>query len=172
MKIKSMFAALLVLAASLITLPAADKLFHAKEVQVDLAAGYATDQVSPLNTSIATLTTKGAWTSSVGVNYFLTENFGLGVESNLRDFRGIGVNNVSLSGIARFPVERWRLAPYVFGGAGANFEASDFWTYHAGLGVEVRLTKSAGLFADTRYVWGEASNPDGALTRLGVRFVF
>lgn len=172
MKFNRLLFTLLALVALTVTAPAADELFRAREAQVDLFAAYATDQVSPLTTSISTLAQGGDWRGGVGLNYFLTRHVGAGIDTHFGDFKGGFFDNVSASLIVRAPIESLRTAPYAFGGAGGNFEGINHWTYHAGLGVEVRATRNVGVFGDVRYTWNEGSVKDGALTRIGVRLNF
>lgn len=150
----------------------AEDLFRAGEVQVDIFGAYATEQASPLTTSLSTLATDGAWRGGVGLNYFPTRHVGIGADTHFSDFKGGFFDNVSASVILRAPIESLRTAPYFFGGVGGHFEGDDFLTYHAGLGVEVRATRRIGVFGDVRYTWNDNSVKDGALLRTGVRLNF
>lgn len=74
----------------------------------------------------------------------------------------------------RYPIERWRLAPYMIVGIAGNFDADnteDQVNASGGLGIEYRITKNWGVFTDSRYVLTDVSN-DYVVTRVGVRFTF
>jgi hypothetical protein len=69
------------------------------------------------------------------------------------------------------PFETLRVAPYIFGGGGMQFEHETGWAMDAGAGVDFRVTHRFGIFADARYVWAD-KNPDYGLIRAGFRFAF
>ena len=149
-----------------------DRLFKRGELQFDAFAGYASVQAGALSTSLGSIATGGVYRGGVGINYFLTDNWGVGVDTILGSGGAGYFQTAALSGIFRFPVEKYRLAPYIFGGAGMVFQGPNYYTYHAGLGLEVRVTKRLGVFTDLRYTFSEGSNPDGTLVRLGARLNF
>jgi len=124
----------------------------------------------------------------VGLNYFFTRNFGLGVDGDFDTNRG-GVANYTGKLIIRFPIENGHLclAPYIFGGGGGeSFFNENQWYYNhrydhqtqgtwmCGGGVEFRVTPRIGVFTEGRYTWtgGSNNNGDNASARLGVRFAF
>lgn len=148
-----------------------DPVFKANEVSLDVFAGYQTRQQSPLSTSINSLVDGGTWRGGIGGNYFFTRNLGVSLESHVEDFHGNAIDNAALSAVVRLPLDKARLAPYVFGGASLQFEGRETWSYHGGLGLELRLLKRVGVFSDVRYSFGDGG-PDNGLIRLGTRFVF
>lgn len=110
----------------------------------------------------------------LGLSYFFTRYFGIGVDDTLGSLNGSGhaYDNFSGNLIARLPIESWHLAPYGFAGGGAT------WGNHAtagngdvGVGVEYRFTKNIGIFVDSRYLYGSRSLSE-TLSRAGVRFAF
>jgi hypothetical protein len=110
----------------------------------------------------------------IGLNYFFTRHIGIGVDGNLFDGGYNGLWVVSGSLIVRFPIEGGDvcLAPYILGGAGAAMDQEAENTWHAGGGLEWRVTpEKLGVYAEGRYVWAE-EHGDHAQVRLGVRFVF
>jgi hypothetical protein len=110
----------------------------------------------------------------LGLSYFITRFFGIGVDDTLGSLNGNGKAYDNFSGnlIARLPIESWHLAPYAFAGGGAT------WGNHAtagngdvGGGIEYRFTKNVGLFIDSRYIYGNRGLNE-SLSRGGVRFSF
>jgi hypothetical protein len=63
------------------------------------------------------------------------------------------------------------VAPYVFGGAGYQFENVDQIVGGGGVGLEVRLVQHFGIFADARYL-AAVKTPDYGYARAGVRLSF
>jgi hypothetical protein len=108
----------------------------------------------------------------LGVNYFFTRNFGVGVDGNIYDGNANGVWAFTGSLIARLPIDSICLAPYILAGGGYTVDGHSNGTVHAGGGLEYRVVPNkVGLFTEGRYTWGCNSNSN-AQVRLGVRFVF
>jgi hypothetical protein len=132
--------------------------FGPNELKVDMFGTYATRDRSG---------DKGDhWGGGLGVNWFLTEHIGVGVDSYLEELRTPYRANASL--ILRLPLQDLGLAPSVFGGGGRQFEIVPQWTRHAGVGLELRLNRYTGLFADGRRVFPEDTE-DYTLIRAGLR---
>jgi hypothetical protein len=106
------------------------------------------------------------WGGGLGVNWFITRNIGLGVDSYLEEWKWPYRVNGSL--ILRAPIEQLSLAPYVFGGGGRQYKYVPQWTAHAGVGLEFRLNRHTGFFADGRRIFPE-DTPDYTLARAGLR---
>jgi opacity protein-like surface antigen len=105
----------------------------------------------------------------VGANYFFTSWFGAGVETRFEEVDW--PNQVSASLFFRYPIEQWRLAPYLYGGGGRQFRDGTQWLGHIGGGVDYRLTSCLGIFGDIRETFPGNSN-DFTLWRFGVRLRF
>ena len=142
-----------------------NRYFRADEWQVDVFGAYAGAGNGRIDSGPG---------GGVGVNYFVSRFFGVGIEGLAFD-GGSSVDTVStatLNFIARYPIESLHLAPYAFIGAGGQLMTNeeqvggDF-----GGGVEYRLTRNWGVFVDGRYVLCADTN-DYGLARLGVRFAF
>ena len=161
--------------------------FRAHELQLDIFGQYSVGEGPD---RAGTFRDHG-WGGGVGVNYFLTRNFGLGVdaawldakEANyttrgfpLRNSDPTTVHNFSASLIYRFPIDRICLAPYIFAGGGFAVDGKQWATAHAGAGIEKRLSSKVGLFTDARWTYlGDrfGRNKLGNLgVRAGVRIVF
>jgi hypothetical protein len=116
-----------------------------------------------------TTTDDGDLGIGVGLNYFFTTWLGAGLETRVEEFDW--PNQISASFFARYPVEKWRLAPYAYGGCGRQFHDGAQWLFHIGAGVDYRLTPVLGLFCDVRETFPETSS-DFTLWRFGLRFRF
>jgi hypothetical protein len=150
-------------------------LFRAGEFQVDAAAvgaaGHYYNPGGPNHNNI------GAFGGNLGLSYFLTKYFGLGIDNSLGGC--VGGNGVSgavdnLQGqlIARYPIESLHLAPYALVGGGAtwaNYQGQG--NGNVGGGVEYRINRGLGLFGDYRWLYGNKGLSEN-LFRAGVRFVF
>jgi hypothetical protein len=147
-------------------------LYPDHEMTIDLFAAY-TDAKAKFNDTLDTSIRGGDWGGGAGLNYFFTRNVGLGVDAFAQDNGEELVDAASASVILRLPVDVLHLAPYVFGGGGHNFQGSDSWTAHAGVGLELRLNSHTGIFVDGRHVFMERKSvSDYALIRSGLRFAF
>ena len=132
----------------------------------------------------------------VGVNYFFLRYVGIGVDGDFDSNIG-GVANYTGKLILRLPIEAGGLclAPYVFaGGGGESFFDDGFDRFNGfrgfhhhnstlgawmvGAGLEWRITRRFGVFAEARYTWtaryaGENGfNYDNDIARVGLRIAF
>ncbi|MGC3989939.1 MAG: hypothetical protein QM796_09735 [Chthoniobacteraceae bacterium] len=112
--------------------------------------------------------------AGVGVNYFVTRNLGASLEADwLNGHSDIGAG--SINAIYRFPWENEThslgLAPYVYVGAGGQFDGVSAAFGQVGGGVELRFAQHWGTFVDGRYVLHD-SNLNYGLFRAGVRINF
>ena len=104
-----------------------------------------------------------------GVNYYFTRYFGVGAATYIDDWDL--PNHIDFNLMARYPIEKWSLAPYVLLGFGRQFHDESQWTGQIGGGAEFRLNRLTGLFIDIQGVFPEDS-PNLALWRFGVRLRF
>jgi hypothetical protein len=111
------------------------------------------------------------WGGGVGLNYFMCKCVGLGGDINIPNNGGNFVDSFVGSVIVRLPIEPIHLAPYLFGGGGKVTEPNWEWTEHFGVGLEFRINRLTGIFADARYMWIDRAS-DKMLIRAGMRFVF
>lgn len=120
---------------------------------------------------------KSGFGGGLGVNHFFMKYVGAGVEANWWEgdrppsLDHEVVSTLSGSGILRWPIEKFHLAPYGFGGIGRHFSHVDQMSFHIGGGLEYRFTHHLGVFGDIRHVMPEDDNDFEAL-RMGVRWVF
>ncbi|MEQ1861314.1 MAG: outer membrane beta-barrel protein [Chthoniobacteraceae bacterium] len=108
----------------------------------------------------------------LGLNYFFTRNLGVALSGNLYDGDVHGAWNVDGSLVLRFPIEGGIcLAPYILAGGGIAANGKTEGTWHAGGGLEWRVTHTIGLFGEGRYIWSQDEH-SGTQVRAGLRFVF
>jgi hypothetical protein len=110
-----------------------------------------------------------AYGYGVGVNYFITENIGVGAETYADAFELPYILN--LNGIYRFPMAEYNVAPYLFTGLGRQWEHAPQWVFDFGGGVEYRLRQDLAGFADLRGVFPVDRDPS-ILFRIGIRLRF
>lgn len=135
--------------------------YTAKEWSLDLFGGFATHDRTGIE--------HGKFEMGVGGNYFFTRNWGVGADTY---FDAVHVPyNLNFSGIYRYPLSDFGLAPYGFAGFGRQWEHAPRWNGHFGAGIEYRLNHNTGLFLDGRAVLPTEKKGYG-LFRLGMRFAF
>jgi hypothetical protein len=141
-------------------------LFRAGEVQVDAFVAGAAGKFNNKNYS--------GMGGGLGLSYFFTKYFGIGVDDTLGGLNGNGNTYDNLQGnlIARLPIESLHLAPYAIAGGGATWGANQAQgNGNVGGGLEYRINRAIGLFADSRYIYGNKGLNE-SLTRAGLRFIF
>ena len=106
-----------------------------------------------------------------GLNYFLTRCIGIGGDAYSENTAGHFIDSASGNLIARLPLGETGVAPYIFGGAGHQFDevAQNFG--QAGAGIEFRFMEHAGFFIDARYVFADRTDNYG-VGRAGLRINF
>ncbi len=149
----------------------AGDLYRAKEFSVDgfgsgSVSRYTIDHVSRSRVRQNTRLGVGA-----GVNYYFSQNFGIGGDVYAEDTHGSFIDSTSLSFLYRLPLGQSGFAPYAFGGGGREFDGVDTWFLQAGLGMEYRFTPHIGVFVDGRGVVPKETKYYG-VARLGMRFAF
>jgi hypothetical protein len=105
-----------------------------------------------------------------GANFFFTQYIGVGADAYALSQRSPSfVDTATGNLIVRFPIGIF--APYIFGGAGYQFERIDQIVGGGGVGLEIRLVPHFGIFADARYL-AAVKTADFGLARAGVRLSF
>jgi opacity protein-like surface antigen len=160
----------------------AQRCFADREWQVDLFGAYAFSSSSQDG-----LFGDHAWGGGLGLNYYFSRNLGGGLEASVFDTPNGGdvLGQAALNIFVRFPIDHLCLAPYLFVGGGAVFNAEDIdaadlkgdsddalWEGHAGIGVEYRINPHFGVFVDGRYTVVDKDDNDFATVRTGLRFAF
>jgi hypothetical protein len=146
-------------------------LYRAGEFQVDLFAAGTAQEIDDINAI-----KDGDLGGGIGVNYFFTRNIGIGYEArhSFKDGEDF-MNQMAGSLFVRFPIGH--VSPYVFAGAGFRYQDHNFSPrYHAGAGIEFRLSPYVGLFSDLRFVQKDlqfnAFADQGYVGRAGIRLSF
>ncbi len=106
-----------------------------------------------------------------GVNLFLSRYIGIGGDAYSENTAQHFIDSASGSLILRVPLGETGLAPYVFGGAGWQFDEVSQRFAQAGGGLEFRFTHHVGIFVDARYVFADKTDNYG-VGRAGLRFSF
>lgn len=106
--------------------------------------------------------------AGVGLGFFLTRNFGVSFSSSVGNLNGPFIDNVSLRGIYRVPIERTAL--YGYGGSTRLLKAEE-WTIDLGVGLEHRFTPNFGPFIEAGMV-KLISHGARATGRVGLRVSF
>lgn len=153
----------LMLSASCIFAADNTSLFSGNELRADAFATYQSSQ---------------SWGYGLGLSYYLTKNLGATVWASRQDFdfgKGNVVDNVDTSLLFRVPLTDV-IAPYVSVGNRHLFGFGDNVPV-AGLGVEYRITKKFGAFAEGTYVFGAwdkltVPNVKDVGVRLGLKLGF
>jgi hypothetical protein len=142
-----------------------EDLFRAGEVQLDVFAAGAAGSYKGGSVN--------GFGGGLGLSYFFTKYFGIGVDNTLTSLNGNGhtYNSTQGSLIARLPIESLHLAPYALLGGGATWGTQSQGNGSVGGGFEYRINRGIGLFADSRYLFGN-NNLNESLTRAGLRFIF
>jgi hypothetical protein len=133
--------------------------FRAGELSVDLfAAAEARDFTRSVD-----------YGGGVGLNYFITRGFGVGARALSYDLNHSAVDELQPRVIVRAPL--WdRVAPYGYAQGIYQFERGR-WGGGTGGGLELRLGRSAGLFAEAGLNL-ESGGRGAAVAAAGVRWTF
>jgi hypothetical protein len=134
-------------------------LYRPSEFSLDLFGTYADHDHTGEN--------EDRWGGGLGLNFFFTRMVGISVDTHMDRWKLPQVGHASL--IIRFP-SGFGFAPYGMIGAGRDWDIGQ-WSAHAGGGLELRLNRYTGLFADGRAVFPE-DTPDYAFARAGLRIAF
>lgn len=145
--------------------------YHANELSLDqFGAGFiGENRIS--HWSADRLSHNSRLGAGAGLNYFFTRNIGIGGDAFSINTEHSFVDTATANVIARFPIKETSVAPYIFGGAGYQFENREQWLGNGGLGVEFRVSEHLGFFLDARYVLPDKS-PNYGMGRAGLRFAF
>ncbi len=107
----------------------------------------------------------------LGLTYFFWRYVGIGADSYIEEWKW--PYRVNGSAILRLPLPEnfSHLAVYGFGGGGRQFKDIPQYTWHGGAGLEWKLNRHWGLFADAREVFPDKTD-NYTLVRAGVTLGF
>jgi hypothetical protein len=146
-------------------------LFPAHQASLDLFGSVSIGQETINHISRERVEDNGRLGLGFGGNYFFTRNLGLGGDAYTENTQHSFIDNTSGNLILRFPFEAAHLAPYIYGGAGYQFDPEGLWFGQAGGGLEYKFTRVFGIFTDARYVFTDGTQNFG-MGRLGIRLGF
>ncbi|HLH53599.1 MAG TPA: hypothetical protein VKY92_08285 [Verrucomicrobiae bacterium] len=148
--------------------------YVAQEVSLDLFASYINPE-QRFGELFDTNIRQGFWGGGAGVNYFFTRGIGVGADFNISskpDDLNL-VDQVTGDVLFRVPIANSGLAPYVIGSGGRAMSPRYEWVYGGGVGLEMRVNPTTGIFSDARFLWADQSTADDRLViRAGVRLAF
>lgn len=107
----------------------------------------------------------------LAVDYFFTENLGIGVDGYWLDESSI-VHSYNVNLTLRAPVLSDCLAVYAIGGGGVFTNGETVGSAHLGGGLEYRFNSCVGVFADGRYKWLDGGDVTLTSVRVGLSFAF
>lgn len=137
------------LAASAVASDTNNAVFNANEFSLSIGSGYNVNAFGAQNVKEA-FATPYNFNLNAGAQYFVTKNLGLEANVPFYQTKGVSVSEVQAGALVRVPVLR-HVAPYAgLGGAYAWNDARPF-SYIAKGGLEFRLNKGWGLFAEADY---------------------
>jgi hypothetical protein len=149
----------------------ADELYRCYELSVDAFGTASLGQYTIEHWSNSRVRDNTQGGAGVGLNYFITRNFGIGADAYSENTSGPFIDSVEGNLILRFPLGQCGLAPYVFAGGGNQFDLVKTYFGQAGAGLEFRFTRQIGMFVDARAVLPNETKGFG-VGRLGMRFAF
>jgi hypothetical protein len=112
-----------------------------------------------------------SWGGGAGINFFFTRYIGIGGDADAITFHHSFVDTTTGNLILRFPIDDTGLAPYIFGGAGYQFQGIDQVIGGGGIGLEMRILPHFSFFVDARYMAAQKTD-DFGIGRAGVRLSF
>jgi hypothetical protein len=144
-------------------------LYHAGEASVDLFGVGLLHESDFHNGALARHNLR--YGGGAGVNFFFTRFIGIGGDADSITFHHSFVDTTTGNLIFRIPIPGTGLAPYIFGGAGYQFQGIDQIIGGGGAGLELRLVPHFSIFVDARYM-AAVKTQDFGIGRAGVRLSF
>ena len=143
-------------------------LFNAGELGLSLASAYDVGTAGTVATGKNLFNAPYTLNFNAGMFYFPFRNVGFEANVPFYQSTGVSVDEVQFGTLLRLPLGKtapvWRnLAPYVGLDAAYNWKSTQDWSYIAKVGLEVRLNKGWGVFAEGQYRnyelqnWGQGS---------------
>jgi hypothetical protein len=145
--------------------------YHANELSMDVFGMASLWESTIDHLSAARVQHQTQFGAGLGLNYFLTRNFGIGADVYAEYTTGAFIDSASVNLILRLPLGHSGFAPYAFGGGGRQFDLTEAWFGQIGAGMEYRFTHHVGAFLDARWVLPGETKGYG-VARLGFRFSF
>lgn len=144
-------------------------LYHAQEASVDLY-GVGLLHSSDFNNGYRARHDL-KFGGGAGLNLFFTRFLGIGGDFDSITFKHSFVDTTTGNLIFRIPIGNTGLAPYIFAGAGYQFQGIDQIVGGGGVGIEFRFVQHFSIFVDARYL-AAVKTEDFGMGRAGVRLSF
>jgi hypothetical protein len=144
-------------------------LYHAQEVSVDMYGVGLLHESDFNNGDRARHNLR--YGGGAGINLFFTRFIGIGADADSITFHHSFVDTATGNLIFRIPIPGTGLAPYIFGGAGFQFQGIDQIIGGGGAGLEWRIVPHFSIFVDARYM-AAVKTDDFGIGRAGVRLSF
>jgi hypothetical protein len=145
--------------------------YRSQEFSIDGFASGSVGQTTIDHLSGSTVEHNGRLGAGGGLNFFFTRHIGIGGDAYSENTADHFIDSASGSLIARLPLGRTGVAPYIFGGGGHQFDEVAQSFGQAGAGIEFRFMRHAGLFIDARFVFADKTENYG-VGRAGLRINF
>lgn len=145
--------------------------YKAHEFSIDAFASGTVGESTIDHLSGSRIERDGRLGAGAGLNYFFTQNIGIGGEAYSENTAHNFIDSIEGNLIARLPLGRTGVAPYIFGGGGRQLDPLYQYFGQAGGGIEFRFAKHMGFFVDARYVLADKTDNFG-LGRAGIRINF
>lgn len=113
------------------------------------------------------------WGGGIGAGYFIVPSYVvLRADVNFTSVHDARTE-VSADVLFRLPLADGRIAPYALVGGGLEAADGTNGYFHAGGGLEWRITNNVGIFGEVTYAWVDSMAENNNLTaKLGVRVAY
>jgi hypothetical protein len=145
--------------------------YRAQELSIDFFGSGSIGQQTIDHITGDKIEHNGRLGAGAGLNYFFCRYVGVGADAYTENTAHNFVDSASGNLIGRLPIGDSGVAPYIFGGAGYQFDEVDQKFAQCGAGIELRFAKHIGFFVDARYVFADKTENYG-VGRAGLRFNF
>jgi hypothetical protein len=149
-----------------------DTLFYrAQELSIDAFGSGSLSERTIAHISGNRINQNGRLGAGAGINYFFCRYVGVGGDAYTENTAHNFIDSASGNLIGRLPIGNTGIAPYIFGGAGHQFDEVEQTFGQAGAGIEFRFAQHIGFFVDARYVFPGKTDNYG-VGRAGLRLSF
>ncbi|HEY3931731.1 MAG TPA: hypothetical protein VGM58_05115 [Verrucomicrobiae bacterium] len=145
--------------------------YRAHELSIDAFGSGSLDERTIAHLSTDRINHNGRLGAGAGINYFFCRYVGIGGDAYTENTAHNFIDSASGNLIGRLPIGNSGVAPYIFGGAGHQFDEVEQTFAQGGAGIEIRFTPHIGFFVDARYVFPGKTDNYG-VGRAGLRFSF
>jgi hypothetical protein len=145
--------------------------YRAQEFSLDIFASGSLGEQTINHISGNRVEHNGRLGAGAGANYFFTRYIGVGGDAFTENTAHNFIDSASGNLIGRLPIADTGIAPYIFGGAGHQFDEVEQTFGQAGGGIEFRFAQHIGFFVDARYVFADRTENYG-VGGAGLRLSF